>query len=357
MKIGIASADNLRADKSADGKEKWGGAGWARIGQYIPHLKAAGHEVTVGIMWDMQDCIAIEDAERNYVYPDLIIMQRIMHEGVPKTIEKGRKQGQIVVQEIDDWYWNLDTRNEAWKATHPKFNEKENTKFYARNVKASDYVWCSTPWIAEMVKEKFGVPTVLLPNHIDVGRFTPVEQSPDVPTFGWTGSTAHRSGDLEQLKGIYGRYIRSGQLRMHHSGARPDAPPFHEMIGLPPGDVTVTNGVNVEFYPSLMCFDVGLVPLRDIPFNHAKSEIKGLEYSAAGIPFIASDLPSYRSLHSSWGGLFPLAKRPKDWIKATNSLLDYRLRVDTQQALLEQVRGRDIEIGAKSMLEVIGSLR
>jgi len=357
MKIGIASADNLRADRSADGKEKWGGAGWARIGQYVPHLRAAGHEVVTGIMWEKDDSIAIEYAKEEFTHPDVLIVQRIMHEGVANTFAKARKQGQIIVQEIDDWYWGLDTRNEAWKATHPKFNDKENTAFYARNVKASDHVWCSTPWIAEKVKERFGVPTVLLPNHIDVGRFTPVEQSTGVPTFGWTGSTAHRSGDLEQLKGIYGRFIRSGQIKMHHSGARPDAPPFHEMVGLAEEDVTRTDGVNVEFYPSLMCFDVGLVPLRDIPFNHAKSEIKGLEYSAAGIPFIASDLPSYRSLHNDWDGLFPLAKRPKDWIKATTSLLDLGRRVEMQEALLERVQTRDISIGAKAMLDVIGGLQ
>jgi hypothetical protein len=39
---------------------------------------------------------------------------------------------------------------------------------------------------------------------------------------------------------------------------------------------------------------VGLVPLTRGPFNEAKSYLKGLEYAAAGIPFIATPTEEYQ---------------------------------------------------------------
>ncbi len=42
--------------------------------------------------------------------------------------------------------------------------------------------------------------------------------------------------------------------------------------------------------PFIRC-TVGIAPLVDRPFNRSKSWIKGLEYSAFGLPFVASPLP------------------------------------------------------------------
>ena len=40
--------------------------------------------------------------------------------------------------------------------------------------------------------------------------------------------------------------------------------------------------------------DFAVAPLVDTPFNRCKSDLKILEYSALGLPVIASDLPQYR---------------------------------------------------------------
>lgn len=42
-------------------------------------------------------------------------------------------------------------------------------------------------------------------------------------------------------------------------------------------------------------FDIGLCPLLESPFNNCKSDIKCLDYLAAGILPIASDVPAYRT--------------------------------------------------------------
>jgi hypothetical protein len=84
---------------------------------------------------------------------------------------------------------------------------------------------------------------------------------------------------------------------------------------------------HINDYASGFKFDVGIVPLNDIPFNHAKSNIKGLEYMAAGIPFIASDLPEYRVLHEAGVGM--MAMTADEWRESATILLDYKTRKRT----------------------------
>jgi glycosyltransferase involved in cell wall biosynthesis len=359
MIIGMASGDYLPAEKSADGIEKWGGAGWARLGQYVEPLRALGHQVAVGILWKQGDCLGIA-SDDGMAFPDVIILQRIMHDGVAEATRIGQAAGQVVINDVDDWYWGLDPRNMAFRYSHPKFNDEENTKYYMENVKASDLVTVSTPYIAERLKGVGSSPVRIIPNYIDVSRFTPVTQSP-LPTFGWVGSTAHRSGDIETLRGIFPRFLDRGDLLLHHSGDRLDAEPFYCQLGVEDKDVSRTPAMPSDQYPSMLTFDVGLVPLRDTPFNHAKSEIKGLEYAASGIPFIAQDLPSYRRLWESWGGGesgFIVAKRPKDWIKGIEKLLDLDTRLEMQSKVLANAPTRDLDYGTaqwSALLEEVTS--
>ena len=357
MIIGVASADYLTPAKSPDGEGKWGGSGWARVGQYLPYLEEAGHKVVVGILWDMQDgymSIKCEETGETY-HPDVILMQRMMLPGLAELSKRARSHGQVIVNDIDDWYWGLDPRNDAWKASHPKHSPKENIKHYADNVLACDYIISSTPWLQDTLSKKFKRPTVLIENTVDVARFTPVEQG-DIPMFGWVGSAAHRSGDVEQISGVFNPFLREGSLKLHHSGHSDRAASFAETLRLPPEQITTLPMVPSSDYPSLMVMDVGLVPLSDVPFNHAKSDIKGLEYAAAGIPFIASALPSYVTLLERWEEGLLIAKKRKNWITCIRRMLDKGMREEFRAALLEQVPQRDISVGAKQVVEFYESL-
>ncbi len=80
-------------------------------------------------------------------------------------------------------------------------------------------------------------------------------------------------------------------------------------------------------YPRLFePIDIGIIPLNDIPFNHAKSFIKGLEYVAAGIPFIASYSPEYQYLAEQ--GIGRVANSPEEWLHHLNELIKPQMRVD-----------------------------
>lgn len=361
MIIGIASADYLRKARTPDGQPRWGGAGWARIGQYLPYLRESGHTVVCGTLWRENGQMVIEDdiedrTER--VTPDVVILQRLMHEGIAQDcINSRREHGQFFIQDIDDWYWGLDPRNQAWKASHPKYNKEENTTFYTANVAAADMITVSTPWLADACAKKWpGKPVELIKNYVDVGRFTPVVPHDGKPLLGWVGSTAHRSGDLEILKGTMNQAINMG-YGIYHGGHSEHADSFASRVGLRNEDTVVKPLTTSEQYPMLLTMDVGVIPLTDKPFNHAKSDIKGLEYAASGIPFIATPLPSYSDLHHDFGGHFRLAKRPRDWVKGYKYYTDENARMEDSLALLDLVKARDIQYGAKHFLEVIEGAR
>lgn len=71
-------------------------------------------------------------------------------------------------------------------------------------------------------------------------------------------------------------------------------------------------------------FDIGIVPLNDIPFNRAKSFIKGLEYAAAGIPFVASNLPEYKYLADA--GVGRVASLREEWEHHLDSFMNVAKR-------------------------------
>jgi teichuronic acid biosynthesis glycosyltransferase TuaH len=63
----------------------------------------------------------------------------------------------------------------------------------------------------------------------------------------------------------------------------------------------------------LRSIDVGLTPYSDTPFNRASFPLKTLEYLAAGLPAVSTDLPATRWLNSD---LIRIASQPADFARA-----------------------------------------
>lgn len=343
FRIGIASGDWLSPKQVPDGIPRWGGAGWARIGQYQNRLDLP---TTVGVLTWHQDHFYIRDLNNELIDVDLIILQRLMHEGLAEKIREARAYGQVVINELDDWYWGLDTANAAFASSHPKTNPKENRNHYKGVLGASDAVFVSTEYIRDRISAWVRCPIIVLPNTVDVGSFTPVEHSDSrVPRVGWVGSTSHRSGDLETLRGVIKPLVDAGEITFQHSGHHDSARAVHDILGLTPEQVFRVPLVEPQYYPSSLTMEIGIAPLRDTPFNHAKSDIKALEYSAAGIPWIGAPLTSYKALTETWGA-GRLAKNGQQWRKHIMELSDPEVRRAEGALLREKAWARDVYLGA-----------
>lgn len=358
IKLGIASGDRIPRHRSPDNKPHWGGSGWVRLGQYAPHLTDHDFEVVIGtLVWNRTHfCInPSEEVGGEMIDIEIVYMQRLMHDTLANHIRMAQATGQIIVNDLDDWYWGLHPSNSAWISSHPKESPSENINHYKSVLNASDYVTVSTPYLADRISSFVHCPIVVLQNTVDTARFSPVKHQHTIPTVGWVGSTNHRSNDLEILAGIIKPLYNDNQIVLMHAGHHYGAPTVASKWGVPEESVETLSAVDPEQYPSLLTMEIGIAPLNDTPFNHAKSDIKVLEYSASGIPWVASDLPSYRNLAKEWG-VGRVAKKATQWIKHLKALKDPDVRIAEASVLLEKVKQRDIEIGARTFAEFLKSL-
>jgi hypothetical protein len=156
------------------------------------------------------------------------------------------------------------------------------------------------------------------------------------------------------MKGILPALLNRGEIKLHHSGAHPQHVSFAERIGVSNDQVTTLPLVDHEDYPDILDFDIGIVPLRHTPFNQAKSDIKGMEYAASGIPFIAQRIDAYQELYDSLG-IGRLADKANSWLKHIRTLKDPVLRAEEAARQKEAIKARDIQFGAQVMGEILGS--
>jgi len=262
---------------------------------------------------------------------DLIVFKLLMQREVLDAIPIAQQLGQTIIVDVDDWFDGLSPANRAFKATDPKENPNSNREIYAQIILAADAVITSTPFLFDYYG-KLRDNVFLVRNGIDIQRW---KKQPFRQSFagnkririGWVGATHWRSNDLEQLAPWFGEFVQKNNLSFHHSGHNNDAPKASELIGVPDKYSRVAHMVPILQYPALFQhMDIGIVPLNDIPFNHAKSFIKGLEYAAAGIPFITSYSPEYEFL--SQNGVGRLARNKDEWLQHFNELMEWRVRVD-----------------------------
>jgi hypothetical protein len=352
MIIGVASGDWMSPNRASDNEERWGGSGWARVGQYVPHLP---FKVVVGhLAWKRTNLI-ITDMQGVEYHPDVLILQRLMHKGLADHIRQGIAAGQVIINDVDDWYWGLDPSNNAFKYSHPKFNEKENVNHYKSVLGASSYVTVSTPYLADRLGSFIRTEMLLIKNTVDVDNFS-VKKHTDstTPVVGWAGSTAHRSGDLETVRSILKGLHHDGSIKLMHVGHHDGAASFASRIGIPDSEVSTVPLCTSEQYRNALTMDVGIVPLRVTPFNMAKSDIKGLEYSAAGVPFVAQSIDAYDSLFEE--GMGRTARRPYNWAKHLKALCDPRVRAEEGSRNRELVVSRDIKVGVQQWTQLLESV-
>jgi glycosyltransferase involved in cell wall biosynthesis len=354
MKIGFASTDWSHSVMDANGHPVWGGAGWARLGQYVERLP---FNVVAGAPAFRSGIFGVSDWDKELHFDcDIIYMQRAMFDDIPDRILEARSNGQIIVNDIDDWYWGLSPSNGAFLASHPKHSEKENINHYRKILANSDVVTVSTPYLADRISKFVDCPIVLIRNHVEVDKFIVRDQpETDKPTVGWVGSTGHRSGDLETMKGILSSLEANGEINVHHSGFNSGHPSFADAVGVPSNRVSLLPMAAPADYPQLFRFDVGIVPLSSAPFNEAKSYIKGLEYAASGIPFVASATGEYSFLADS--GIGVVAKKPQQWLTHLRRLRDPKARADQADAGRELVAQHDVSFGVTLLTKFFSSIK
>lgn len=325
IKVGVATVEYMIEVVDHFPQVILGGSGWIRLQQWLRH--SSNHTVFGNLKYGTH-ILGVQPVDGGLHFDaPVIIMQRHAEAAATSAVQRAVQNGQRVINDIDDWYWGLHEENMAAKFFDPSFNSEYNYEHYRRTLEASSLVVVSTPFLAERLAE-WGINVRLIQNCVSTDLYPMREHRVGPVTVGWAGSTGHRSGDLDILREPFARLPES--VRFHHTGDDPGHPAFTEKVALDPGRVSFLPLQEPEQYPYSFIFDIGVVPLVDHPFNHAKSWIKGIEYAAAGVPFVASPSPEYLRLKAEYG-IGRIARSADEWVEHIEELMDPAVRYEEAQ--------------------------
>lgn len=167
-----------------------------------------------------------------------------------------------------------------------------------RLLKAADLVVAANPDVEASVRPRTRR-TALIPYGCDLDVFTStssVAPATDValpgPIAGFMGHIGERI-DVALLQAVADTGISLLLVGPRHARYEIDA--MSALLARP--NVQWTGPREFEELPRYLAkVDVGLVPYNDSPFNRGSFPLKTLEYLAAGLPVVATDLPAIRWL-------------------------------------------------------------
>ena len=284
---------------------------------------------------------AFINKEEIYYGWDIVVFKLIMLKSVADILEGPQRPNQKIVVDIDDYYEGLAKTNLAYQNTDPEKYPDNNREHYWRIVEAADAIITSTQFLYDFYTKEKGMKNVyMVRNGIDIDRYHKKQDHARwLPTVGWVGAIPWRSGDLETMRPFLGDFLEQNRLAFHHSGHIKELNlDVTDLAGIPKS-IKFTNEPRkiLSQYPQMFRkIDIGLVPLNNLPFNHAKSTIKGLEYTSAGIPFVASWSPEYELLESE--GVGRVARNQEEWVHHLNELLDPKIRKEEIEKNYDNVK-------------------
>lgn len=261
-----------------------------------------------------ENVVSVEDPQC-----DVLVMQRPAHRHLVEAIPFIQAYGTAVVVDLDDDFDTIDIRNAAWAAYDPQSSPSSNKIWARRATELCDLLTVTTPALARRYGQHGRV--AILPNYIPEA-YLKIDR-PHVPPLriGWAGSVKSHPGDLEVMQGA----MRAVQYRANVVFSTVGSARAADVMQVPRHLTEVLDWVPIEDYPyAIAHFDIGLVPLKDSPFNRSKSWLKGLELAACGVPFVASPTEQYRKLSELGAGDLVTSLTPNNraWRTAIERLRD-----------------------------------
>src|SRR3990167_899262 len=281
-------------------------------------LQAQGANVTVQKRPRILVNQAIKPAEIQDVLiqdADVIVFQRPASYQIAQMIPILHKKGIKVVIDMDDDLSTIHPINPSYSFYRPDINPHRNWELAQKACDMADMVTVTTPALADKYGKHGRV--AVIPNCIPDSYLKIESTKNNMVTVGWPGWVATHPEDLQVTHGAINealvkqnaRFMVIGDKRAFDKlGIKNRAPHiFHE-------------GVEMDVYPETVSqLDIGIVPLADTPFNHAKSLLKALEYAALGVAPVVSPTPDNMRMVNA--GAAYVASSPREWRDIVRSLI------------------------------------
>ena len=188
-----------------------------------------------------------------------------------------------MVMDIDDWMWAPD-----WKPFRDNYGPDALARLFDC-VRRSHVVTTPSPLIADYLLT-YNPNVWVVPNTVPEWLIDLPMPERDRPTVGYQGSDSHARDFTTPVR------VQLAKFFVQHPGWG-----LHSYGSMHPGDLgKFTHALHtpwagtVDAYYRSVSMDVGIGPLRDTPFNRAKSSLRAVEYAARGIVAVLPDLDPYQ---------------------------------------------------------------
>lgn len=182
---------------------------------------------------------------------------------------------------------------------------------FRRTVRLCDQVWAGNDYLAGLCS-RFNDAVVMLPTAVDPGKYSVASDKPrDTWDLVWIGSASTRKyleAALPLLENL-GQRIPRLRLKIIADFELPT----QKLRTLP-----VSWSEEIEA-AEIASAHVGIAPMPDDPWTRGKCGLKVLQYMAAGLPVIASDVGAHREIVIPGETGF-LATSPEEWCEAASRL-------------------------------------
>lgn len=204
-----------------------------------------------------------------------------------------RNAGKFVVYDTDDDVFSSHEthRRVELNWTDGKSLEQLEAERFERiwAMQQCDGVTVTTQRLATIVRSYTSKPVIVVPNAIDLPWFQKIVRATPRTvkglTIGWAGGKRH-DRDVEQMAEAWERIARRyPEVTFVVQGYQPEV--ITQCV--PSERLALLPWMPLQKYPmGAAQIDIGCAAIADTPFNRAKSNIKAMEYAAAGAAVVAS---------------------------------------------------------------------
>lgn len=262
-----------------------GGCHYYRIRTPLMALRKFGHDVSWGVQLTGEELMNL----------DVLIVQFLNGEQDLQFLEfvANLPKRPLLVYEVDDDLFSIHEVITREVTKKPVLWGSEDVQGRVKKALGMvDLVTVTTPHLAALYAP-YARRVAVLPNAIPDWLLDVEVVQGSKYTIGWTCSHSHLLDAREHFDALLRFMQHTPDARFHWIG-----PP--KVLAFAPWQQRVFPWEKsvVSYLENLgrKGMHVGIAPLGDFPFNQGKSGIKAEEYSALGIPTVASDFPQYRDV-------------------------------------------------------------
>lgn len=237
------------------------------------------------------------------------------------------------VTEYDDFIQHISPHNFAG---YPAWNP--STLYVHRSMEMSRRAVGMTVSTEQLAREYFPYNNdiFVVPNYLDRDKWEQgvVRRNDGKIRIGWCGGNAH-ADDLLMISKVLDKIVKeyNGKVVFETMGMT-----RHELANVFPlksygevcpscgyeGEIHHYPGEALDDYPTVLAsrgWDIAVAPVINTAFNNAKSDIKIKEYSAIGLPIVASPIAPYRKAAAE-GASITFAETFEEWYNAIKELVE-----------------------------------